>query len=49
MSGSEFLYPDLFWKEPCGPMANLMADSGGNKGQFSNIVEAISKSANLAI
>ncbi len=41
MSGSEFLYPDLSWKEPCGQMANLVAESGGNKGQFSNIVEAI--------
>ena len=41
ISGSEFQYPDLTWKEPCGQMANLVADSGGNKGQFSNIVEAI--------
>ena len=41
MSGSEFLYPDLSWKEPCGQMANLVAESGGNKGQFSNLVEAI--------
>ena len=41
VSGSEFLYPDLSWKELCGQMANLVADSGGNKGQFSNLVEAI--------
>ena len=41
MSGSEFLYPDLSWKEPCGQMANLVAESGGNKGHFSNLVEAI--------
>ena len=41
LSGSEFQYPDLSWKELCGQMANLVADSGGNKGQFSNLVEAI--------
>ncbi len=41
VSGSEFQYPDLSWKELCGQMANLVADSGGNKGQFSNLVEAI--------
>ena len=41
MSGAEFQYPDLTWKEPCGMMANLVADSGCNKGQLSNIVEAI--------
>ena len=41
MSGSEFQYPDLTWKEPCGMMANLVGDSGCNKGQLSNLVEAI--------
>ena len=41
VSGSEFLYPDLSWKELCGQMANLVADSGGDKGQFSLLVEAI--------
>ena len=41
VSGSEFQYPDLSWKELCGQMANLVAESGGNKGQFSNLVEAI--------
>ncbi len=41
LSGAEFQYPDLTWKEPCGQMANLVADSGGNKGQLSNLVEAI--------
>ena len=34
VSGSEFQYPDLSWKELCGQMANLVAESGGNKGQF---------------
>jgi hypothetical protein len=41
VSGTEFQYPDLSWKETCGMMANLVADSGGNKGQLSHIVEAI--------
>ena len=41
ISGAEFQYPDLTWKELCGMMANLVADSGCNKGQLSNIVEAI--------
>ena len=40
VSGSEFQYPDLTWKELCGMMANLVAESGGNKGQLSNLVEA---------
>ena len=43
VSGSEFQYPDLTWKELCGMMANLVAESGGNKGQLSNLVEAIMK------
>ena len=41
ISGAEFQYPDLTWKEPCGQMANLVADTGGNKGQLSLLVEAI--------
>ena len=41
VSGAEFQYPDLTWKELCGMMANLVADSGCNKGQLSNLVEAI--------
>lgn len=41
ISGAEFQYPDLTWKEMCGQMANLVAESGGNKGQLSSIVEAI--------
>ena len=39
--GAEFQYPDLTWKELCGQMANLVAESGGNKGQLSQLVEAI--------
>ncbi len=41
ISGAEFLYPDNSWKELCGMMANLVADSGCNKGQFTPLVEAI--------
>ena len=41
VSGTEFMYPDNTWKEMCGMMGNLVADSGGNKGQLSAIVEAI--------
>ena len=36
VSGSEFQYQDLSWKELCGQMANLVAENGGNKGQFNN-------------
>ena len=32
ISGAEFQYPDLTWKELCGQMANLVVKSGGNKG-----------------
>ena len=41
VSGAEFQYPDLSWKELCGQMANLVAESGGNKGQLSHFTEAI--------
>ncbi len=41
MSGTEFQYPDFSWKEPTGMMANLVAHSGDNKGQFSEIAKAI--------
>ncbi len=41
VSGSEFQYPDLTWKELCGMMANLVADSGCNKGQLSLFLEEI--------
>ena len=41
ISGVKFQYPDLFWKELCGQMANLVAESGGNKGQLSLLVEVI--------
>ena len=43
VSGSEFQYPYLTWKELCGQMANLVAESGGNKGQLSHLIEAITR------
>ena len=47
LSGTEFQYPDLTWKETCGMMANLVAESGGNKGQLSYLVEAICRDFRL--
>ena len=41
ISGAEFQYPDLIWKEPTGMMANLVGDSGCNKGQLSNLADAL--------
>ena len=41
VSGAEFMYSDLSWKEMSGMMANLVADSGAGKGQLSSIVEAL--------
>jgi hypothetical protein len=41
VNGAEFQYPDRTWKETCGMMANLVAASGGNKGQLSQLVEAV--------
>lgn len=47
VSCAEFQYPDLTWKEPCGMMAHLVAESGGNKGQLSYLVEAICRDFRL--
>ena len=41
VSGAEFMYPDQNWKEMCGMLANLVADSGAGKGQLSGLVEAL--------
>lgn len=41
ISNCQFQYPDRSWKEPCGMMATLIADSGAGKGQLSNLVEAL--------
>ena len=40
VKGVEFQHPDHIWKELCGMMANLVADSGCNKGQPTGLVEA---------
>ena len=32
VSGAGFMYPDQNWKEMCGMLANLVADSGAGKG-----------------
>ena len=34
ISGAEFQYFDHNWKEMCGQMAHLAADSGYNKGEL---------------
>ncbi len=41
VTGTQFQYPDLTWKEPCGMMAHLIADSGMGKGQLTTCIEAI--------
>ena len=40
VSGAEFMYPDLSWKETSGMMANLAAVRSARRGQLSSIVEA---------
>ncbi len=39
--GTEFQYPDLTWKEPCGMLAHLVGESGMGKGQLTHCTEAI--------
>ena len=41
ISGAEFQYPDRSWKEPCGMMAQLVGNSGDNKGQLATLAKAI--------
>ena len=41
VSGAEFQYADLTWKELCGSMAHLIAESGMGKGQLTSCIEAI--------
>ena len=41
ISGSAFQYPDLTWKEPCGQMAHLIAESGMGKGQLTVCIETL--------
>ena len=47
ISGSEFQYPDRSWKELCGQMANLVGDSGCNKGQLTDLVKVICRDFTL--
>lgn len=47
ISGAEFQYPDLSWKEPTGMMANLVAHSGDNKGQLTTLADAICRDFSL--
>ena len=41
ISAAEFQYPDRSWKEMCGIMANLVGESGCNKGQLTDLTNAI--------
>ena len=41
VSGAKFQYADLSWKELCGSMAHLIAESGMGKGQLTACIEAI--------
>ena len=41
VSETEFMYPDNTWKEMCGMLAHLVADSVEKQEQLSAIVEAI--------
>ena len=41
ISGAEFQYPDRSWKETCGMRAQLVGNSGDNKGQLTDLVKAI--------
>ncbi|MCQ2299150.1 MAG: hypothetical protein MJZ81_03390 [Bacteroidales bacterium] len=38
---TEFLYPDQSWKEPCGMMANLVAENNENGGLSLNRKKAL--------
>jgi len=41
ISCAEFQYPELIWKEMCCQMALLVAESGGNKGQLTDLTNTI--------
>ena len=41
INGAEFQYPDRSWKETCGMMAQLVGNSGDNKGQLTDLAKAI--------
>ena len=41
ISDEEIQHMDVIWKEMCGQMANLVGDSGCNKGQLTDLTKAI--------
>ena len=41
ISDEEIQHMDVIWNEMCGQMANLVGDSGCNKGQLTDLVNAI--------
>ena len=43
VSGAEFMYPDQSWKETCGMLANLVADSGAGKGPLVLMFSCLNK------
>lgn len=45
ISGTEFMYPDLTWKELCGLITAITTVSAGGKGQLQRLVEAIMRVA----
>ena len=49
ISDAKFQYPDNNWKEPTDIMANLVAKSGNNKGQFPPLAEAICRDLRQAM
>ena len=44
VSGAEFTYPDLSWKEMSGMMVNLAVVRSAGKGQLSSIVGTTTRS-----
>lgn len=47
INGAEFMYPDYTWKELCGKMSNLAAESGLGKGQLQTLIECIMRKARV--
>ena len=45
ISETEFMYPDLTWKELCGLITAISTVSAGGKGQLERLVEAIMRGA----
>lgn len=45
ITSTEFMYPDLTWKEVCGIIDALSSGSAGGKGQLQGYVEAMMRVA----